>query len=204
MQAAHYPCMPHLWTLTARPHAHAKTALAANIRLNWLRHKLALPTAAYLGQARCFSKVRDVLNDHRSCYANALMCSLNRYCFADAKRPPQPSLLWHAAHSSRYSFFTLATDQNQQSARAHHSRNPPTYARGRRVSRRTLSVDAGRGTTTTHRNDAVGQATLPRDGSVAQPNSTGGSGLKTDQATAEESAKDTRHNRACVRDHDGN
>ena len=66
----------------------------------------------------------------------------------------------------------------------------PAHARGRCISRRTFCIDAGRGTTATHREYEVGQAALCRDGYAAQPAYRGGSRLRSDQATAHESAKD--------------
>ena len=84
---------------------------------------------------------------------------------------------------------SLATGSHQQSARTNHSRDSPAHARGRCLSRRTFRIDAGRGATAIHREYEMGQAALSRDGNVAQSASRGGSCLRSDQATAIESAK---------------
>jgi len=69
--------------------------------------------------------------------------------------------------------------------------NPPAHARSRSISGRPLRVDVGRGATATHRAYEVEQAALSRDGNAAQSASRGGSCLRLDRATADESAKDS-------------
>jgi hypothetical protein len=88
----------------------------------------------------------------------------------------------------RLSRHALATDSHEQSARADHPRDPPAHAGGRCVPGRELGADAGRGATAAHCEYEMGQAALPPHGEAAQPREarSGGSGLRTDRATAKE------------------
>ncbi len=60
---------------------------------------------------------------------------------------------------------------------------------------------AALGSPAAHREYEVAQAALPGDGSTLEPGEagTGGSGLRTDRATAQESAKDPLHYLAAYR-----
>src|SRR4029453_18754722 len=91
----------------------------------------------------------------------------------------------------RFSEQSLAAGEDEQYALANHPRDSSAYAGRRRIPRRPFRLNAGRGSTATHREYEVGQAVLSRNGNAAQPASRGGSCLRSDQATADESAKDS-------------
>ena len=60
----------------------------------------------------------------------------------------------------------LAPHQDQQSARAHHARDSPTHARGRRLSRRQLGPQSGRRQAPAHRRHALVDQTISEHGAA--------------------------------------